>query len=59
MRLISLAVFDDAQQGFKTCVTRTSSATQRSSKWKACIFYFFTKTWIPSFLVYVSGFVSK
>ena len=47
------------QQCFPTCGTRTTSGTRRSSRWCASNFHFFTKTWIHSFLVYVSGFVSK
>ena len=41
------------EQGFPTCGTR------RSSRWYAGNFYFLTKTWIHSFLDYVSCFVSK
>jgi len=36
-----------------------TSGTWRSSMWCASNFHFFTETWIHSFLVYVSGFVSK
>ena len=42
------------EQGFPTC------GTWRSSRWYASNFrFFFTKTWIQIFLVYVPGFVSK
>jgi len=47
--------FIAVHQGFATCGTRRS----RSSRRYASHFHFFTKTWIQSFLVYVSGFVSK
>ena len=50
---------DDVYQGFPTCGTRTTSGTRRSFRWYATNFLFFTKTWSHSFLVYVSGFVSK
>jgi len=39
------------KQGFPTCGTR------RSSRWYVSNFHFFAKTWIRSFLFYVSGFV--
>jgi len=46
-------------QGCPTCGTRTTSGMWRSYKWYMSNFQFFTKIWIHSFLVYVSGFVSK
>jgi len=47
------------KQRFPTCGTRTTSGARRSSRWYASNFHFFSKTWIHSFLVYVSGFVSE
>ena len=46
-------IINPLSQGFPTC------GTQRYSMLYASNFHFFTKTGIPSFLVYVWGFVSK
>jgi len=47
------------EQGFPTYGTRTTSGARRYSRWYASNFHFFHQNWFNSFVVYVSGFVSK
>ena len=48
-------------QRFLTCGTRTTGGTPRLFRWYASHFhYFYSKTWIHSFLLfYLSGFISN